>query len=753
MKVFHSGVVRVFVFLLCFVSIALVLRGRENSSALEKISAPYDWSHRHVIFSGPATPEQAARIRRDPRYWHQHFRRSVHQAIPLAEPVREEPLSDNERGDENPLRPDADWFNWFHRWHRKRNPPDTIKRDWAMSLGPGATVGAGNYPAKFSFDVTTGNCGSAAKPDYVVYNTGVAGSNTQASVVAFDNLYSGCSGGTVPNTYWAYNTGGSVVTSVALSLDGSQIAFVQTSNLTSLANLVLLKWKASTDSATSTSPDAITNVTPILYPLCPAPCMTVIPLAGAANDTNSSAFYDFFNDALYAGDNNGTLHKFQPVFGGIPAEVVGSGSWPVTVATGFQLTSPVYDSGTGRVFVGSASNGTTGGQLFSVDAATGNIFLTSSQIAKGGGIVTGPIVDSTAGLVYVFVGTDTGAITCFGGFGSPCSAVYQFSTSASSGSGRETPVSEGSASPGFPIYLGAFDNAYYTSANATGNLYVCGQMGGRAHLFKISIGFGFINPFPTNGGFLANSGGLGSTPCSPISEVFNPNLNSGVNTGGPQGTDKIFLSTQGPGTLSPCVRSGGGGCLFAFPADSWQAGTAYQVGQVIFDDGIGMCLQVVTTAGTSNAFTEPNWAVNEGISAADGTVTWTGKTCLGTAGNVNTWAPFVPFGIGFPIIDPHGNIEAPTTSGGTTGGTQPTWPLTIGTKTNDGSEIWINVGPVDLFTLVVAGGTSGLVVDNTVPTGTLAGASEVYFSPLSPGFSTCGAANGCAVQASQAGLN
>ena len=43
--------------------------------------------------------------------------------------------------------------------------------------------------------------------------------------MAYENLYSGC-GGNVPSTYWAYNTGGSVVTSVALSLDGSQVAFV-----------------------------------------------------------------------------------------------------------------------------------------------------------------------------------------------------------------------------------------------------------------------------------------------------------------------------------------------------------------------------------------------------------------------------------------------------------------------------------------------------------------------------------------------
>jgi len=56
------------------------------------------------------------------------------------------------------------------------------------------------------------------------------------------------------------------------------------------------------------------------------------------------------------------------------------------------------------------------------------------------------------------------------------------------------------------------------------------------------------------------------------------------------------------------------------------------------------------------------------------------------------------------------------------------------------------------FGMSVTGGTSGIIMDNTVPTGTLAGGSQVYFSPLSLGFGTCGATNGCAVQASQAAL-
>jgi len=52
----------------------------------------------------------------------------------------------------------------------------------------------------------------ASCSDFVVYPTGTAGATGAASIVAFSNLYSGCSG-TVPSVDWAYNTGGMVTTS------------------------------------------------------------------------------------------------------------------------------------------------------------------------------------------------------------------------------------------------------------------------------------------------------------------------------------------------------------------------------------------------------------------------------------------------------------------------------------------------------------------------------------------------------------
>ena len=44
---------------------------------------------------------------------------------------------------------------------------------------------------------------------------------------------------------------------------------------------------------------------------------------------------------------------------------------------------------------------------------------------------------------------------------------------------------------------------------------------------------------------------------------------------------------------------------------------------------------------------------------------------------------------------------------------------------------WENLGAIATAALAAAGGTSGIIIDNTVGSGTLAGASQVYFSTLS----------------------
>jgi hypothetical protein len=731
MQLNFSRVVASGVGLVGMISLALLLGGQEPAPSHSRISLPQDWSHRHVVFSNPTTLEQSLRVKQDARFWQQWYRRNVRQTIPAEESYREE----SREPDDKFRLPDGDWFGWFRWIPRKPAPRNPLKRDWNISLGPNATLGAGNFPAKFSFDITSANCATAAQPDFVVLNTSVA-TSSQASIVAYDNLYSGCSSGVVPTTYWAYNTGGSVVTSVTLSMDGSQVAFVQTPTTSTHANLVLLKWKPTADGATSTNPDSVNIVAASAYPGCTTPCMTTLAFSGGANDTNSSPFYDYFNDALYVGDNNGSLHKFQPVFtSGTPAEV--TTGWPVSLASGLLLSSPVYDSVTGRVFVGTGWNVSTGSKLYAVTASTGAIAATSAALGKGNGIASGPILDSTAGKVYVFLGADNSPTgTCLGG--GPCSAVYQFTASSTFATSVEATVQRGSNSFTYTLNAGNFDNNYYTSSNSTGNLYVCGNSLGTGILYQIPVTAGTMSTTSVAGPQLSGSvGPAANAPCSAVTEIFNPNV------GGALGTDKIFVSTTGSGSGS-CST----GCLYDMPVNSWQPLTSYVLGEEITDKFLN--IQVVTAPGTSGSGT-PGWS-SPGFITPDGTVTWRCKEALGTTA-YGTWKPSTGYSVGSAVLDTHGNVEVQQDAGAMSGTGQPSWSLTIGGTASDDTANWVNVGPPDNFVLPVTNGTSGIIVDNIVPTGRLAGGSQVYFTPLGLGFGTCSTGNGCAVQASQAGLN
>lgn len=347
-----------------FLSVALVIglvSVRGTHAGDEPFHLTSDWSHHHLVFSAPRSLAEHFRLLSNPRYVHQLLARD---------------------GSRNR---NVDNF----RWYRAPLTPNALNRDWSEDMGSGATVGAGNYPAKYSFFAGTANCASATVPDFVAYNTSLAGSTTRATIVAFDNLYSGCATGSVPSTYWAFNTGtgDSVVTSPTLSFDGKQVAFMQSAG--AAASLVLLRWAAG--SGTLASPLAPAPETPTNYynsgTGCTAPCMTTIAFADGDSDTTSSPFYDYTSgsDTLYVGDASGKLHKFHPVFSGVPAEVT-TGGFPFTMATA-PLSSPVYDSATGLVIATAAFSTTNNGGRLHTLCATGTTCGTVGVTTTASGIL------------------------------------------------------------------------------------------------------------------------------------------------------------------------------------------------------------------------------------------------------------------------------------------------------------------------------------------------------------------------------
>jgi len=513
----------------------------------EHIGLPTDWSHRYMVFSAPGSPTEAFDLSQDPRYVQQWLRRNIERR------------------------------HWGQRARRD------IHRDWSASMGTGATVGAGQYPAKYSFSVTTDSCAN----DFVVFNTSLAGANNQASIIAYNNLYVGC-GGTVPSVYWAYDTGGTISTSVTLSLDGTQVAFVQAQG--GVATLVLLKWSSST-TETAVAPMVLSSTANSGYRACTAPCMTTLAFHATATtdptpaDSYSSPYYDYTpgSDTLYVGDNAGYLHQFTGVFSGAPAET--TTTWPVRAAAA-PLSNPIYDSVTGNVFVTTSfqTSDNSGGRLQTVCATSTCVGINNGNTTTAIGTATpsgilgpdtagnvncrgtgtsgngsnlrldAPIVDSTAGRVYVFLGNDGGGN----------SVVIQFPTKVSTTSYENCPAETavGTASTtGIPLFTGSFDNLYFTSTGGgspSGDLYVCGNTSGDATLYKVAITSNAMAT--TSASVLAVS--TGNTTCSPVTEVYSASK------------DLIFLSVQSLGSTSSAVNCPSNtGCLMSFSVPTTLGGT------------------------------------------------------------------------------------------------------------------------------------------------------------------------------------
>ena len=399
-----------------------------------------------------------------------------------------------------------------------------------------ATMGAGQYPAKYSFSTTTASCA-----DYVIYGTGVPGNSSQASIIAYTDLYTTTCGSTVPTIKWAYDTGGTAALSPVLSGDGSQVAYIQT--VSSVASLVVLKMTNS--GGTASAPAAITSVAPSAYSACTAPCYTTLSLG--ANDTNSAPFYDYKNDVVYVGDDSGNLHQLSHVFNETATNYLTSvWSTNVSSADGTKygssgaLSSPVLDPITSLIFVGDRY-----GYLHSVNSSGGGL-LTSDQLgnvtAGGPGINDAPWIDvgTTTSNVYVFVQNTNSSKYTY---------INEFPTGTSINASYGTAVGFSGVNGTQLLYDGAYDNLWYTSGGASGNLYLCGvDSTNNAYptLFQVALPLvAGTNPTSVHAYATLTNAAAG---CSPPSEFYNGT------------TDYLFVSVTGSGTATGCT----GACMYSF---------------------------------------------------------------------------------------------------------------------------------------------------------------------------------------------
>ena len=586
-----------------------------NATGAHSGSVASDWTHHHVIFSQPGTVNDALRngtyecwlkITNDPRYALQQLKRSGTgpelQGVPQPTPAEVEPMFNPDAtgqaeaaaeaempmtGEDFPggvlprglaralIPPRSQQSEFLSEFPEAAASPNARKRmnrfrkDWSETEGNHGTTGLGNFPATLTS--TSASCSA----DFAVYNTGLAGSSSQASIIAFNQLYGNIRNSCSPNpsVYWAYDPGGTIQTSVTLSMDGTQVAFVQTDNTTGHADLVVLKWKAS--SGTLTSPTVLTSNSS--YPNCTAPCMISLPFSGSPTDTYSSPFIVYYAGVAYVGDDAGNVHKFTNIFSAsTPAEA--TSPWPVTLntSTDAALGSPVYDSVSGNIFIGDylaniSSNCQPGiktaegqcGYLYSVNASSGSV-ARSAQLDYNLGIYGGPIVDSSAGMVYAFAGADN-STSCSSG---PCAAVFQFPVGFSAGAtGAKATVGAG-----YDFLMpGSFDNQYFTSGSPpTGHLYVVGGTGPQNNtLYAITI----TNNVMTTGSAAAGpqvaanyTGGYYAAGL-PVTEFCNNGNNACTAS---EGTDYLFLGVLAFGSqfaTNPCPgQSVSIGCIMGFTA-------------------------------------------------------------------------------------------------------------------------------------------------------------------------------------------
>jgi hypothetical protein len=278
-------------------------------------------------------------------------------------------------------------------------------------------------------------------------------------------------------------------------------------------------------------------------------------------------------------------------------------------------------------------------------------------------------------------------------------------------------------------------------------MYVCGNTGANATLYQVPIQAGVLS----DGVAIAVLGTTGSPTCSPVTDVSDPGA-----TPTTPATERAFVSVQSDSNTGICTA----GCIVSMIDTPWEVSKNYALGKEILVTPGNLTVRrvyIVVAAGTSGT-SEPHWPDEFGFYKSDpgpgpGAVTWLnqGDPALPIA----PWQPLHAYVSEDRILDSNGTVQVvPTTpdGSGTSGVAPPTWSTGPGDRTGDGTVNWANAGKLPMLGMPASGGTSAIIIDNTVDAGTLAGASQVYFTTL--GNQTCGSTGtgGCAIQASQSAL-
>ncbi len=642
-----------------------------------------------------------------------------------------------------------------------------------------------------------------------------AGTNgAQANIVAFNQLYSGPTPGSSlcdfnnPEFIFSYASGvGPVATSPTLSLDGTEIAYVENSPNIGAIFHVLTFGSGSTEYGTAagcvnnnnggaTLPTCATSpvipgstsgstATDFMLPLGLVAANAASAIAGAA-DSFSSPFVSYYADVTYVGDNNGYLYAITPTFTGTPGYA--GGNFPVHVSATPASATPTAVTATAAAVTVTVPNSLGIGELVTIAGVTANPLFncTAADVA----LINGTQMVSATGLSgahFQFTATiptaTTGAgCTITGATVTPGSNYLSAPVADVGGTGNifvgdsssnlyeVTPagVTAASLSVGENRNGGIRDSPIIDSTNAVGFVTTAcnaATLGEANPLNAALVQFSFTSTTLTSVAVAGLDTNLNQNCAASGFPVYDPAPDDryytlGISNATAANNGEIVAAASGTGGQQIKAFQFTSSVMSTTPEAKPQIGTSFSVisplteffnSEVFTVTGVSATATVVTVTAT-NTLRANDLITMSGVAANGGTCTAADVAAIN--GGLYTVASAT--GAQFTF---NATIPSPTAGCTVTGATATGGPdyMFLGVVQNP-SEIYtfllpagaVSGTPIATNTADAAGGTSDIIVDNESTSGQ---ASSLYFGTLATSTTICGTtAAYCAVKLTQAGL-
>ena len=507
--------------------------------SLDQLSkTPYVWDRSSLQFGFSGTLEQAVKDHADGRVILRLMRHRARmlQAQPLAGSVGEQPFG-------------IEAVTTYPIGGKTTQLVKDRKVDWSVSLGAG-TVQASQYPAIYTASMTNADCVN----DYVAFGLNVPGvTGGQANLVGVNQLYSGSNPtgicGTAPHVNWAYNgstAGGKILLSPVIGyydwsvLKGTKIAYVESTGHSSIFHV--LTWKAGEGTS------ALTAAKPVTVGSCTttSSCLTSLTVSSTSSASFGYPMVDWQSDKAWIGTDDGTIYQLSCTYTcalntnptiqwsyKLPVKGTG-GAPPVPTAVGYDLNKHyVQVSDTlGEMWVLNVAGATpvllagpymVGGGGCTTTNPPGRTGTANPCTANGGSYALGGYIeDQSVFKYYMWTGNDgvAGASADLVQSNDDLTDIIRIPIGVGSVGNTTTNVD---------IAFPDFDHAWWSNSTSS-HMYICGTGTSDTTPFLYTIGFSnwpemdrtsVQAPFPQIP--------LAGIPCSPLTEIYNPNINLGGN--------------------------------------------------------------------------------------------------------------------------------------------------------------------------------------------------------------------------------